>query len=706
VRRVRPTLARVSLCTALALSIATLALALRTSPLHVALLCAFGLLSLALPFAEWDAPPARLARVLPRMGALLLLTVALVAWLSRSLSLLALAPSLLPSMTGPLLAPIAIAFAAAPRTFSVGRALLPAVLGILVLAGLDPAPSGYRGSLLPFLRGAEHSAFGAVYLGLSVAVLAALWTATLASAGPRWRSRDVLKIVAVAAFALALAATAVVGLPALQPRLEQAVASMLDQGATGLSNESTLGEFAELGVSNRRVLDLRTSNPTLVPSRLRAQVFTAFDGRAWSNPPTAAARRSTMLQPMPAPPGVGPLLDDTGSWFRLLGSGRAAPTELRVVQAQVERWPLMLPKGVAAVTVEAPYVELDRFGFVRRPAGVPSHLYGATWPSALTSSEPLSDEEALEALALPPHLDARIVDKAHELTGGQRSPAERVDAVVGYLQRGNIKYTLRPGPFHTNDPLAEFLFEKKRGYCEYFASAAVVMLRLADVPARFVKGLSVGPNTDAGGGLHVVREKDAHAWIEVWLPEKGWVEEDPTPPAQFAEAHPSLPSFEQLTDRVRAAFASAWSLLTERGPVSFARKLASTIGRPLARVAREPLAWLVLAAPFIGRWLWRVLRKRRNAPALVPEAAPSVPVPIRDLVRDLERRWTAVGRPRPVGRGLLEHARLLSTDAGPLSPAVAQAGPRIAALYYRSRFGGATPADEDVRALRSDLDAR
>ena len=105
-----------------------------------------------------------------------------------------------------------------------------------------------------------------------------------------------------------------------------------------------------------------------------------------------------------------------------------------------------------------------------------------------------------------------------------------------HLQAG-YRYTLSPGAFRTADPVAEFLFEKKAGYCEYFASAAVLLLRLQGVPARFVKGLSVGPQTDQGGGLHVVRESDAHAWVEAWIPGEGWVEADPTPPGQFADAH-------------------------------------------------------------------------------------------------------------------------------------------------------------------------
>jgi hypothetical protein len=353
--------------------------------------------------------------------------------------------------------------------------------------------------------------------------------------------------------------------------------------------------------------------------------------------------------------------------------------------------------------VDAPYVEVERLGPIRRPAGLPSKLYGALWPSRLVSIEPLSDEERRESLQLPAALDPQVVDLARRLADERAAPADRVRAVVGHLQHG-FSYTLRPGAFRTGDPLAEFLFDKKAGYCEYFASAAVVLLRLAGVPARFVKGLSLGPNTDAGGGLHVVRERDAHAWVEVWLPESGWVEEDPTPPAQFAEAHPPAPRFERLAQRARAALASAWAFLTERGPIAFLRKVAVDAGRLVARLTREPLAWQLVLAIGLGRWLWLFARRRQSARRALPESSVPVPAELRALVRDLERRWAAAGRPRPAGRGLLEHAQKVAGDPGPLPLKAAAAGPRITALYYRSRFGGAHPAIGECQALSQELE--
>jgi Transglutaminase-like superfamily/TgpA N-terminal domain len=712
VRRVRPTAVRVAFALALLGSVLAVALCFRTSPAHFTGFAAAAVLVLALPYLEWVSPPAPLVRVLPRLSTLVLLVVALVAWLSRSLSTLNMDPSLLPAAAAPFLVPIAAVFALAPRSFVLGRTLVPATIGLLVLGGLDPTPAGYGGTLLPFLKPAAHNGFADVYLALALLVLAALWTAAFLAAGPRWRRRDVLGLIVAGVLALALAATGVIGLPLLQPRIERAVASMLDQPTTGLSGESTLGEFAELASSNRRVLDLRTSLPEQPPSRLRSEAFTVFDGRRWSPaPPVATATRLTVLAPASAPASVGPLLVDTGAWFRLPGEAEpSVASDIRIVQAEVNHWPILLPKGVVAVTIDSPFLEFDRLGAIRRPAATPGRLYGALWPPSLAPSAappPLSEDDRRESLALPPHVDERVVALARELAQRGKDPAARVVATVAHLQLG-YAYTLRPGPFRTEDPVAEFLFDKKAGYCEYFASAAVVLLRLQGVPTRFVKGLSLGPHTDEGGGLHVVRDRDAHAWIEAWLPGAGWIEADPTPPGQFAAAHPPAGGLERVLQRTRAALASAWTVLTARGPLAFAEKLARDAGRLAARLAGEPLVWLAVAALVMCPQLLRFARARRrlrDARAMPEPAALAVPLDLRALVRDLERRWSAAGLARPAGRGLLEHARRVADARSTPRPSPAAiAGPRIVAAYYRSRFGSEAISTAECIALHEALD--
>jgi hypothetical protein len=701
---------RVAHAVALAAATLALALSLRRSALFLPLLL-LAPAALAPPFFEWTRVPPVLARLLPRAHGALLLAIAVVAWLSRSMGVLVLDPTLVPSLGAVLLVPLAAAFALAPRSFAPGTTLVPGTIFLLGLAGLNPLPAGYGGSLLPFLKGGDHNAFAELYLGLAVVVAAALWVAAVADRGPRWSRRALATLATSAVVAGGLAAAGVIGLPLAQPQVERAFASALASGTSGLSGETSLGEIGSLALSRRRVLDVQSSVPSGGQWRLASELFTRFDGRRWTNAATRA--RPQRIAAGPAPADSGPLLAGLGSWFPVsredgdserVEGPRAA---LRITQAEVTNWPLLVPREAAAVTASAHALERDRFGLVRRPPGLPLYQYGALLTRRPRAGRgdggPLSQQEREEALQLHAAVDPRMVELARNLAPRAASERERLDATVAHLQ-ANYLYSLTPGPFRADgDPLAEFLFEKKQAYCEYFASAAVVLLRLQGVPARLVKGLSVGPQTDMGGGLHVVRESDAHAWIEAWIPGQGWVEADPTPPGQFEAARGQPDRFSRILEQTRAALAAAWARLTAAGPLEFLRWIGAGALAWLAWAVREPLVWLAAAALVLGpraaRRMRRALRRRQRSAA-----------ELRALVRELERRWSAHGRPRPAGRGLLEHGTALAgappAGLAPVPPRLAEAGTRIVRAYYRSRYGGETLPHADVRRLHDELRGR
>ena len=101
-----------------------------------------------------------------------------------------------------------------------------------------------------------------------------------------------------------------------------------------------------------------------------------------------------------------------------------------------------------------------------------------------------------------------------------------VAAVLQRLRSGGYTYTLSPGLSgqHSAD---EFWFDSRKGFCEHIASSCVVLMRAMDVPARVVTGYQGGERNDVDG-FWVVRQRDAHAWAEVWLAGRGWVRVDPT----------------------------------------------------------------------------------------------------------------------------------------------------------------------------------
>jgi hypothetical protein len=131
-------------------------------------------------------------------------------------------------------------------------------------------------------------------------------------------------------------------------------------------------------------------------------------------------------------------------------------------------------------------------------------------------------------LQLPSTLPQRVRDLARKIAGEQDDPYDKAEVIEAFL-RTTYRYapSVRAPP-PGRDPVDFFLFDMKEDFCEYFASAMVVMLRELGVPARFVEGYTAG-TLDPTTGKFVVKELDAHAWVEVYFPLYGWIEFEPTP---------------------------------------------------------------------------------------------------------------------------------------------------------------------------------
>jgi len=109
----------------------------------------------------------------------------------------------------------------------------------------------------------------------------------------------------------------------------------------------------------------------------------------------------------------------------------------------------------------------------------------------------------------------------------QADTLDKVNSIVKYL-KNNYKYSLSFKRNKNVDPVIDFIFNNKQGHCEYFASAFTLLVRSLGIPARVVAGYSVSEYNPVGT-YYIVREKNAHAWAEVWIDKKGWVTFDPTP---------------------------------------------------------------------------------------------------------------------------------------------------------------------------------
>lgn len=128
-----------------------------------------------------------------------------------------------------------------------------------------------------------------------------------------------------------------------------------------------------------------------------------------------------------------------------------------------------------------------------------------------------------------PALDSRIPGLAEQITASADNNYDKARALEIYLRTG-FGYTLQLSRTAPRDPLANFLFERKQGHCEYFASSMAVMLRTLGIPSRVVNGFRTGEFNDLTS-QYVVRASNAHSWVEAYFPNYGWVAFDPTPSA-------------------------------------------------------------------------------------------------------------------------------------------------------------------------------
>ncbi|MBN1304200.1 MAG: transglutaminase domain-containing protein [Anaerolineales bacterium] len=130
-------------------------------------------------------------------------------------------------------------------------------------------------------------------------------------------------------------------------------------------------------------------------------------------------------------------------------------------------------------------------------------------------------------LQLPVNFSSDIKELSEEVTRGAKTPYDKAARITTYL-RENITYkSTIPNPPFGRDPLEWVLFESKEGFCNYYATAEVLMLRSQGIPARLAVGFSQG-EVDKTGASYSIKQRDAHAWPEVYFPKIGWVEFEPT----------------------------------------------------------------------------------------------------------------------------------------------------------------------------------
>lgn len=221
--------------------------------------------------------------------------------------------------------------------------------------------------------------------------------------------------------------------------------------------------------------------------------------------------------------------------------------------------------------------------------------------------EPLSEEERLKHLELSPVVTPEIARLAQEVAGRYQDPEEKAKRITAFFQtQFSYGYEF---PFESPETaLEEFLVKRPPAHCEFFATSTALMLRAQGVPTRYINGFVVQERS-FDDEYYVVRLKHAHAWVEAYLPGKGWTTFDPTPPGVLGD--PDEPN----SSRLRALLeylSNSWRQLISWFRLSPPDMLESVKRFVTSRSAAE---WLALLTLLGGGWAlrrWLASRHRRR----------------------------------------------------------------------------------------------
>lgn len=484
----------------------------------------------------------------------------------------------------------------------------------------------------------------------------------------------------------------------LFPRLSGplwALPGSTSSGATGLSDTMSPGDITNLGLSDE--IAFRVQFESTVPRAndlyWRGLALSVFNGRTWS-----------MAQGMRR----GERVAETIEYF-------GEPTTYRVMlEPNGRNWAFALDmprewRGDAALRMGSDY-QLGYF-FGGNPRGRRVD-YRVTSHVDYRAREPLTAREIEEFRALPPGSNPRARALAESWLADAPNAATIVERAMDYLRSQPFQYTLTPPPLGSN-PVDEFLFETREGFCEHYASALTFLLRAAGLPARVVLGYQ-GGELNALGGYYIIRQSDAHAWTEVWLEDEGWVRVDGV--AAVAPERVALGIGRYAGD----------------GGGATARVLRSGLGRQVAllwdAVNTRWQAWIVGYGPEIQRALLGAIgfddlrRTERYVVLLGLTVAATIAllfayslyhswrrrrrVPPDEAARWFERFVRELERHRVPPRAPTEGPRAFAERAAGALPELAARIRTIAELYVRARYepdaGGAALAElaSQVAAFR------
>ena len=494
---------------------------------------------------------------------------------------------------------------------------------------------------------------------------------------------------------------------------------------SGFSQTVDLGMIGSVKLDPTVVMRVQfpdQAGPSLGRVYLRGAAYDRYTGRTWIN---SLAQRHAIRQRRMGTFIVSeiprPTLAEAGVRQDILIEALDAPVLFGVPEVKRIQGNFLVLHQDRIGGIHLPYPPTRRFEY--SVLSVPNRLEPE---DELAPSFSYPDQIRKYYLQLP-RLSTRIWELARQVTRNAATPYEQVAALKWHLIK-EYRYSLEVGGGVPARPLEEFLFTRKTGYCEHYATAMVVMLRSLGIPARLATGFLAGEWNDFGN-YYTVRQQDAHAWVEVYFPRSGWIILDPTPSlVAGTESSPRallarfIDSFRLKWTRmvIQYSFRDQQAVLEEiRDRSQPARSQASESLTVVLTWIKNWRAWL---ADRSGAWDWRRLfvvvaalavivmlaRLWRRSATLITRYVPAQCTTQQRAATRVYGRMLHMlessGLPKPSYQAPLEFAGIVGGRWSDTVPVVRQ----LTELYCRGRFGPTPLTTDDMRtadALLSRLRA-
>lgn len=419
-------------------------------------------------------------------------------------------------------------------------------------------------------------------------------------------------------------------------RFDNAFASL--RSTVGIVS-SFYGSSASLGkgnpLSDKHIFSVRAPQDLPGGIRLywRARYYDTYDNGQWYSTASTVHNFDPEQGSLPAPV-------EMGRWTGIFEIISASNIATLFTPAQ----PIWVSKGGQVEYIENPDGTVDISTFRALPSLDPGQLYQAQSTVSFATQAQLRaagvDYPAWVAdryLQLPESVTARTRQLAVDITTGMDTPYDKAVAITEYLRR-NIQYipTLDQEIPQDQEAIDWFLFDYKKGFCNYYAAAEVILLRAAGIPARWAVGYAQGdryvnetssvPAGQAAGSNFIVRQREAHAWPEVYFPGSGWIEFEPTvsqpalsrlpgDPSDFAAGSQAGDSAAE--QQARRELEEEMALLRDRG---FSTPPIPQENNPLLSVLFWALPLVLLSVAALWGWRNRSRIKIPPAPILAERA--------------------------------------------------------------------------------------